>query len=110
MVHAYRRCRSGDLHHRLTRSQLSKSRRRPAEGARSRPPSTGGELKPRPRLVKGEFHQRQLVDASDPFYKPTPASSPEFHQRQLVDASDPFYNIVTFVAESHQRQWSDPLD
>src|SRR5687767_10830979 len=38
---------------------------------------------------KVEYHQRQLVDPSDPAYTQRSYKNQEFHQRKLVDSSDP---------------------
>jgi hypothetical protein len=45
----------------------------------------------RQEATKEKSHQRQLVDASSPFYKHTRGDNKESHQRQLVDGSSPFY-------------------
>ncbi|MCM3902782.1 MAG: hypothetical protein ND866_13845, partial [Pyrinomonadaceae bacterium] len=34
---------------------------------------------------KSKYHQRQLVDASDPAYQEANEGMTEYHQRQLVD-------------------------
>src|SRR5215217_3166937 len=45
--------------------------------------------------IEYEFHQRQLVVSSDPFYNTPYPRIFQSHQRQLVVSSDPFYNTPT---------------
>jgi len=43
-------------------------------------------------LKNCEFHRRQSVDASDPFYNELNRRLLESHRRQSVAGSDPFYH------------------
>ena len=53
--------------------------------------------------AKVEFHQRQLVDSSDPTYIGAVISFAKSHERQFVDISD-----LAYLARVNRQDLNDP--